>query len=102
MGHTSVDQGQERVFCLLLVVQDAGRHINDLEHLPFLVVHEELLEFYLDVPLLLLIVALIENHENLVLEDFLGQHSEIQNAELISWPLLFHVGGSILLGVVFA
>ena len=65
-------------------------------------IHEELLEFDLDVPLLLLIVALIKNHEDLVLEDFLGQHSEIENAELISWPLLFDVGGSFLLGVVFA
>lgn len=67
-----------------------------------MVIHEELLKFDLDVPLLVLMVALIKNHEDLVLEDFLRQYSEIENAELISWPLLFHVGGSFLLGVVFA
>ena len=102
MRNTSVDQGQERVFCLLLVVQDTGGHIYDLEHLPFLVIHEELFKFDLNVPLLLLTVVPVQYHEDLVLQGFLWDSSEVKNAELIPWHLCLYAGGSILLRVIFA
>ena len=60
----------------------------------------EFLQFYLDVPIVLLVLVFVDDLEYLVLQPVLREIEEISNADLLASALFFYLGRAFFLHTV--